>query len=146
MMQYLLTKAIQYVILDVNSYKIYLCVCVCSLPCTMCSQVPWDVRRGCQAPWNWSCRLQVVGSYLMWVLGTKPWSSARTTHTLTAKQSLQLYIWFLELDIKKKCVYVKKLGKYIKYKFIFGFSVLSRTVYDFNFMKKNQHFTVFSTL
>lgn len=42
--------------------------------CTACVQELTDMRRGAECPQNWSAPKTPI----MWVLGTKPWSSAKT--------------------------------------------------------------------
>lgn len=43
--------------------------------------IPMDAQRGCQIPWNWSCR-RLWATQKIWVLGTELRSCARTVKAL----------------------------------------------------------------
>lgn len=70
--------------------------------CALCECLePAEARRGCWMPWNWTCRLLWA---TMWLLGSEPQTSARTSvlnHTESDFQDLDLYSMFYKFIIIK---------------------------------------------
>lgn len=67
---------------SLNHLQMWTLQCFEVCPCVTCTRVPLTVRRGCWTPWSWGHR---CCEPLLWVLGIKLWSSARTASALNLR-------------------------------------------------------------